>query len=74
MEVDFVFEFTSAWRDVQEKASKIRADGHVRVISASPQYLVGEVRGATNIYQTTLIREPGSQRIALWECGCAWAS
>ncbi len=74
MEYEFVWHFTSAWRDVQQKASRIRGAGHVRVISSSPAFLVGEVRGDTNIYQTTLMREPGSQRVALWECGCAWAA
>lgn len=71
---EFQFHFTAAWRDVQEKASRIRRDGHVRVISSTPAYLVGEVRGDTNVYQTTLHRDIGSNKVALWECGCAWAA
>ena len=71
---EFDFHFTSTWSEVQEKASRIRGDGHVRVISASPAYVVGEVRGDTNIYQATLHIEPGSRRVSLWECGCAWAA
>lgn len=71
---EFQFHFTGAWRDVQEKASRIRRDGHVRVISSTPAYLVGEIRGDTNVYQTILHRDVGSNKVALWECGCAWAA
>jgi hypothetical protein len=46
----------------------------VRIISASVEYLVGEVKGDHNIYQTSLMREPGTKRVAMWECGCAWAA
>lgn len=71
---EFSFHMTAAWTDVRDKAVRIRQAGHVRIISASPAFLVGEVRGDTNIYQTTLQREPGTNRVATWECGCAWAA
>jgi 2'-5' RNA ligase len=71
---EFTFHVTATWRDVQAKAKRIRQGGHVRVISSTPVYLVGEVQGDTNVYQATLMREPGTHKIALWECGCAWAA
>ena len=73
-ESEFGFHLTAAWRDVQAKAKKIRAEGHVRIISASVEYLVGEVQGEHNVYQTSLMREAGTKKVALWECGCAWAA
>src|SRR5690606_31855695 len=71
---EFTWHFTATWRDVQEKAKRIKDSGHVRIISSSPQYLVGEVRGDTNIYQSTIHFVPGTRQIATWECGCAWAA
>ena len=71
---EFTMHFTSSWKDIQAKAKRIREDGHVRIISSTPAFIVGEVRGDTNIYQATLMREGNSKKIALWECGCAWAS
>jgi 8-oxo-dGTP pyrophosphatase MutT (NUDIX family) len=68
------FHFTAAWRDVQAKAKKIRSEGHVRILSATDGYVVGEVRGDSNIYQSSLMRVPGSKGVAMWECGCAWAN
>lgn len=65
---------TASWKDVQAKAKRIRSEGHVRVISSTPSYLVGQVEGDTAVYQTTLTREPGTTRVATWECGCPWAT
>src|SRR5690606_7824021 len=71
---EFVFHFTAAWADVQEKAKRIKDAGHVRVVSSSPAYLVGEVQGDTNIYQSSVEFVPGTRQIATWDCGCAWAA
>ena len=71
---EFSWHVTAKWRDVQAKAKRIRSGGGVRVISASPAYLVGEVKGDTEVYQATLTRVPGTEKIAFWECGCAWAA
>lgn len=66
--------FTASWSDVQAKAKRIRGDGYVRIISATPGTIVAEVRGDTNIYQTAIMRAPGSRSTAMWECGCKWAN
>lgn len=71
---EFTFHVTARWKDVQAKAKRIRSSGKVRVISASTAYLVGEVQGDNAVYQATLMREPGTTKVALWECGCAWAA
>lgn len=68
------FHFEGSWKDIQEKAKKIRAEGHVRIISATAGYVTAEVRGDSNVYQTTIMRAPGKKSIAMWECGCAWAN
>lgn len=68
------FHFTAAWKDVRDKASRIRSDGHVRIISATEGYITAEIRGDSNIYQTTIMRAPGRKTTAMWECGCAWSN
>lgn len=68
------FEFTAAWKDVQAKAKDIRHGGGVRIISSSPQFIVGEVTGDSNLYESTVEYVPGTKQAALWTCGCAWAN
>ena len=70
---DFRFEFTSAWKDVREKAKRIRAEGGVRILSSTGSTITAEVKGDEHVYQTTLMRQPGRQAVALWDCGCEWA-
>lgn len=69
-----VWHLTASWKDVQAKAKRIRAEGHVRIISSSPGYLVGQVEGDHGVYQAELTREPGTTRVATWSCGCPWAA
>lgn len=74
---EFGWHFTAAWRDVRAKAKKISADGHVRIIRAPGHegaYLVAEVQGDNDVYQTAITRVPGKFAVAMWECGCAWSS
>lgn len=76
---DHVFEFTAAWADVRRKASEIRRSGGVRVLSitgdrSSGRVVTGEVRGDTNVYETSIQSEPGRSNVALWTCGCPWAA
>jgi 2'-5' RNA ligase len=68
------FHFHAAWKDVQTKATRIRGEGHVRIVSATSGYVTAEVRGDTNIYQCTVMRTPGSKAASMWECGCAWSN
>ena len=73
MPVAAAFEFTASWRDVQAKAKRIRSEGNVEIISASPEFIVGYVQGDTDRYETRLQYEAGTKRAAMWECGCDWA-
>jgi 2'-5' RNA ligase len=71
------FHFTASWRDVRSKAKRIRSEGGVRIIAAPTQTdttVTAEVKGDHNIYETTIMREPGRQSVASWSCGCAWSS
>lgn len=68
------FEYTAAWSDVQTKAAGIRRDGGVKIIASTDHTITAEIQGTTAVYQTTLMRQPGTKRTALWECGCAWAA
>lgn len=74
---EFRFHFTAAWSDVRAKAKRIRSEGGVRIIAAPTQTdttVSAEVRGDHNIYETTIMREPGKRSVASWACGCAWSS
>lgn len=64
----------AAWSDIREKAKRIRAEGHIRIVSANLPYVVAEVRGTNDIYQTTMMFVPGTRQEAIWECGCKWAA
>lgn len=71
------FHLTAAWSDVRAKAKKLRSEGRVRIISspgADGRYITAEVRGDHNVYQTTIMRQPGRKAVASWECGCDWAA
>lgn len=69
---EFRFHVTSAWSDVRAKAKRIRSEGGIHIISNSGPYLVAEVQGDTQVYQTTIIRHSGLS-VDMWECGCKWA-
>ena len=70
----FRFHVTASWRDVQQKAKRIREKSGVKVISVAGTYIVAEVQGDTNTYETRLQRMAGSSAVAMWECGCKWAT
>jgi 8-oxo-dGTP pyrophosphatase MutT (NUDIX family) len=67
-------QFTATWADVRNKAKCIRHEGGVRILMASSEGVVGEVRGDNNIYETSLTYVPGSAKVGYWHCGCAWAA
>ena len=78
----------SKWSDLVVKARNIYRLGWVRVISVTPLKETGkpwhkgeevgvvtaEVRGDNAIYLSSIIREPGTKRVGMWECSCPWAS
>lgn len=68
------FHVTAAWRDVQAKAKAIRTKGGVRIVAVQSDAVVAQVQGDHNVYQSSILRAPGSQKVATWECGCKWAA
>lgn len=73
-DVDFRFQLTAAWSDVQRKAKRIRAEGGVHVTLATEGMVIGNIKGDTNIYESGLQRMPGKQSIQAWSCGCKWGA
>jgi uncharacterized Zn finger protein (UPF0148 family) len=73
-DVDFRFQLTAAWSDVQRKAKRIRAEGGVHVTLATEGMVIGNVKGDTNVYESGLQRMPGKQSIQAWSCGCKWGA
>lgn len=58
-----------SFADVRNKAKAIRAAGGVRIIADQDGEIVAYVKGTHNIYQTSILRTPGSrQSIAAWTC------
>lgn len=64
---------TAAWKDVNEKATRIRRDGGVRIISNTGPTVTAEVRGDHGIYVTTITRVPGGKGVGVWYCSCDWS-
>lgn len=71
---DFRFHVTAAWRDVVEKAKRIRSEGRLRVTLASDGMVFGEVKGDHEVYETGLQRMPGKMAAHAWSCGCKWGA
>jgi 8-oxo-dGTP pyrophosphatase MutT (NUDIX family)/GNAT superfamily N-acetyltransferase len=66
------FERTAAWRDVRNKAKRIRREGGVFILVASIDGVGGEVKGDHHVYESMITYVPGSQRTASWDCGCVY--
>jgi hypothetical protein len=71
---DFRFHIMAAWRDVVEKAKRIRAEGRLRVTLASDGMVFAEVEGDHEVYETGLQRMPGKMAAHSWSCGCKWGA
>lgn len=75
MDPSFRFHVTAAWRDVQAKAKRIRAEGGVNITLATDGMVVANVQGDHHVYETGLQRVPGKrQSIATYSCGCKWGA
>jgi 2'-5' RNA ligase/predicted SprT family Zn-dependent metalloprotease len=62
---------TSSWKDIQQKAKRIRGDGGVRIISVTGPYVTAHVQGDEGVYETTLQRGV-THSINMWTCSCEW--
>lgn len=67
------FQVTASWRDVRDKARRIRSEGHVHIEEAKNGFIVAQVKGDHGTYESVLMRAPGTQKVAQWDCGCTWA-
>lgn len=74
MQVAAAFEFTAAWKDIREKAKRIRTEGGVRIVSVVDNVMVAHVKGDHGVYETEIVSYPGKRNAAAWHCGCKWAS
>ena len=63
----------AAWADVRSKAKRLRGQGAVSITSVTDNQVAAEVNGDSGTYTTILTYEPGSKRVAMWECDCDWA-
>lgn len=73
-EPDFLMHVQARWADVRNKAKEIRASGGVKILAFKNGTLVGHVKGASQIYESTIVFVPGSRTTGSWSCGCAWAA
>lgn len=64
----------AAWKDVRQKALRLRRDGQVHVESASPEAIYASVKGDNGTYDTIIIRgkvfDLGGQSVTEWSCSC----
>ncbi len=75
LDPSFAFHVLAAWRDVQSKAIRIRRSGGVSITHSSDGYVIGNVKGDHNVYETGIQRVPGRRTaIAVYSCGCKWGS
>jgi len=63
----------AAWADVRSKANRLRSDGAISIVSVTDNQVAATVRGDNGTYTTVLTLEPGTKRVAIWECECEWA-
>lgn len=68
---------TAAWRDVRQKAMRLRREGRVKVKDVGANYIYARVRGDNGTYDTFIIKgglynPTGSQSISNWSCDCPW--
>lgn len=63
----------AAWKDVNEKAVRIRRDGGVRIISNTGAVVTAEVHGDHGVYMTSITRVPGEKSVGVWHCSCDWS-
>lgn len=61
------------WRDVQQKAKRLRSEGKVKDVKATAFRTSASVDGDNGTYSVALYRlVPGSKKITTWDCTCPW--
>ena len=66
-------EKTAAWKDVRNKAVRLRNANMVNIILQDDNVIAADVQGDHATYHVVLYRQyPESMAITLWECSCKW--
>ena len=67
------FSKVAAWKDLMEKAKRIKDQGRVHILNNEADHVVGRVEGDHGTYTTQIWRQdPQSQAITMWDCECPW--
>jgi hypothetical protein len=67
------FSKVAAWKDLMEKAKRIKDQGRVHILNNQTDHVVGRVEGDHGTYTTQIWRQdPNSQAITMWDCECPW--
>lgn len=68
---------TAAWRDVRQKALRLRREGAVEVEDLSYDRIYAKVKGDHGVYDVMIAKggdygQVGNQAISNWRCACKW--
>jgi hypothetical protein len=67
------FAKVAAWKDLMEKAKRIKDQGRVHILNNEADHVVGRVEGDHGTYTTQIWRQdPNSRAITMWDCECPW--
>lgn len=68
---------TAAWKDVREKAVRLRREGRVHVKDVGPDRIYASVQGDHGVYDVMIKKGNnyaglGSHAVSNWHCSCEW--
>jgi len=67
------FSKVAAWKDLMEKAKRLKDQGRVHILNNEADHVVGRVEGDHGTYTTQIWRQdPNSRAITMWDCECPW--
>lgn len=67
------FAKVAAWKDLMEKAKRLKDQGRIHILNNQPDHVVGRVEGDHGTYTTQIWRQdPSSSAITMWDCECPW--
>lgn len=64
---------TASWRDIQNKAKRLRREGRVTVVTFRDTYIKAQVQGDHDLYNVEVVKDPMTgTKIETWSCTCGW--
>jgi hypothetical protein len=67
------FSKVAAWKDLMEKAKRLKDQGRVHILNNQSDHVIGRVEGDHGTYTTQIWRQdPNSRAITMWDCECPW--